>query len=460
MSHPQMTAQERRAATTLAGIFGLRMVGLFMVLPVLALHARDLAGATPALVGMAVGVYGLTQALLQVPFGMASDRLGRKPVIAFGLLLFAAGSVLAALADTVHGVILGRALQGSGAIAAPVMALLADLTREEHRTKAMAMMGASIGFAFLLAMVAGPALAGVIGVPGIFWLIAAFALGAIGVLFAAVPRPAHIGFHREAEAVPALFGRMLRDGQLLRLDFGVMTLHLVLTASFVVLPLALRDVAGLAPERHWLVYLPVMVLAMAAAVPFIIVAERKRRMKPVFLGAIAVLALSEFGIFAFHHSLPLLAVLLWLFFAAFTLLEASLPSLLSKEAPADAKGTAMGVYSSSQFLGAFIGGAAGGALYGLAGFGAVFAFCAGIILVWLAWAASMRPPRYLQGTLLHIEAISPAEAERLQAELAAVAGVVEVAVHPEDGVAYLKVDADRLDEAALARYSEAEPEPA
>ncbi|HKJ76939.1 MAG TPA: MFS transporter, partial [Gammaproteobacteria bacterium] len=336
----------------------------------------------------------------------------------------------------------------------------ADLTREEHRTKAMATVGASIGFSFLIAMVAGPALAGVIGVPGIFWLIAGLAVAAVAFLYAAVPRPTRSGFHREAEAVPALFGRMLRDGQLLRLDFGVMTLHLVLTASFVVLPLALRDAAGLAPERHWLVYLPVMVLAMAAAVPFIIVAERKRRMKPVFLAAIAVLAVAELGILVFHGRLLPLAFLLWLFFAAFTLLEATLPSLLSKEAPADAKGTAMGVYSSSQFLGAFIGGAAGGGLYGFGGFAAVFAFCTGLILLWLGWAASMRPPRYLTATMIHVAAATADEAERLRSDLAAVEGVMEVAVHPEDGVAYLKVDAAQVDEEALARYAEAGPQPA
>lgn len=449
MTRPGMTTQERRAASALAAIFGLRMVGLFMVLPVLALHVEELSGATPLLVGLAVGVYGLTQAFLQVPFGMASDRLGRKPVITAGLLLFAAGSVLAAVADTIHGVILGRALQGSGAIAAVVMALLADLTREEHRTKAMATIGVTIGMSFVVAMVAGPALGGAIGVRGIFWLIAGLALAAIGLLYALVPTPARSTFHREAEAVPDQFGRVLRDGQLLRLDFGIFALHLMLTASFVVLPIALRDAAGLAAERHWLVYLPVMVLAMGAAVPFIIVAEKKRRMKGVFLGAIATLGVAELGIVAFHGSLLPLALLLWVFFTAFTLLEATLPSLLSKQAPADAKGTAMGVYSSSQFLGAFAGGAAGGWLYGAGGFAAVFGFCALAAAAWLGWAAGMRPPRYLESHMVHVE--PGVEEAALAARLAEVAGVVEVAVHVDEGVAYLKVERDRLDEVALER---------
>jgi MFS family permease len=388
-----MNPRERRAAASLAAIFAFRMLGLFLILPVFALYAEHLEDATPLLVGIAIGAYGLTQAMLQIPFGMVSDRLGRKPVITAGLLVFAAGSVVAALATTIEGVILGRALQGAGAVAAAIMALAADLTREEHHTKAMATIGMTIGFSFLVAMVAGPALNGWIGVPGIFWVTAALAFGGIAILYLAVPDPVRETHHSDAEAEPGQFGRVLRDTQLLRLDFGIFTLHMVLTAMFVVAPLALRD-AGLEPASHWQLYLPVMLLAMVAAVPFIIIAEKKRQLKAMVIGAVAVLALAEAMLAGAHHSLPFLAAAMWLFVTGFNLLEATMPSLITKTAPPESKGTALGVYASSQFIGAFAGGAAGGALHQWFGFSAVFAFCAIALLAWLLLAATMQRPRY------------------------------------------------------------------
>lgn len=445
-----MTALERRAASALAGIFGVRMLGMFMILPVFALYAEHLADATPLLVGTAIGIYGLTQALLQIPFGLSSDRLGRKPVIAAGLLLFAIGSVVAAQADSIHGVIVGRALQGSGAVAAAVMALLADLTREEHRTKAMAFIGMSIGLSFVAAMALGPILNQWIGVPGIFWLTAALAIAA-AVLLLTVPTPTSVRQHRDATATPSQFGRVLRDGQLLRLDFGIFVLHMALTASFVAMPLLLRE-AGFAPARHWQLYLPVMVLAISLAIPFIIVAEKKRRLKQVMLGAIAALALAMLGIGLSGNSVFLMSVLLLLFFIAFNLLEATLPSLVTKFAPADARGTAMGAYSTSQFLGAFVGGAAGGALHGLYGLHSVFLFAATVLALWWWVARSMQPPRYLSSHLLKVGAMSAAEASTLAAELAAIPGVAE-AVVGEEGVAYLKLDSQQVDFSALERYS-------
>lgn len=448
MSSAQMTAQERRAAYSLSAIFGLRMLGLFMIFPVFALYAEQLSGVTPTLVGLAIGVYGLTQALLQIPFGMLSDRIGRKPVITAGLLIFAVGSVVAAMADSIYGVILGRALQGSGAIAAAIMALAADLTREEHRTKAMAVIGISIGMAFLLAMVAGPLLDGWIGVPGIFWLIACLALAGIAILHLAVPTPAHSSLHRDAETVPEQFRRVLGDGQLLRLDFGILVLHLVLTASFVVVPLALHD-AGLPTDSRALFYLPVMVLAMAAMVPFVIIAEKRRQMKAVVVGAIITLGLAELGLSLVLHSYLLLAVFLWLFFTAFNLLEATLPSLIAKFAPADAKGTAMGVYSSSQFVGAFLGGLLGGWLHGAHGLGAVFLACAGLIALWALLGLSMQRPPYLSTTLLAVGRLEAEAASELEAALRRVPGVAEAVVEGDEGVAYLKVDNQRLDHAAL-----------
>jgi MFS family permease len=449
-----MTASERRAAVSLAAIFSIRMLGLFMILPVFALYAEELEGVTSTQVGMAIGAYGLTQALLQLPFGMLSDRIGRKPVIAAGLLIFAIGSVVAALATTIEGVILGRALQGSGAVAAAVMALAADLTREDHRTKAMALIGISIGLSFVVAMVAGPLLNHWIGVPGIFALTAVLALGGIGLLYLAVPTPERTTFHRDAEAEPAQFGRVLRDGQLLRLDFGILVLHLVLTASFVVLPLSLRD-SGFLPAQHWQLYLPVMVAAMALAVPFIIIAEKRRRMKQVFSGAVAVLLLSLLALVWGHNHFWAIALLLLSFFTAFSLLEATLPSLVSKVAPAQSKGTAMGVYTSSQFIGAFLGGASGGLIHDMFGNGGVFLFCSALAALWLLAALSMREPRYLAVEMLRVGALDAGRAAALEQRLLAIGGVAEANVNVDDGIAYLKVDSRVVDRDALSQFSAA-----
>ncbi|WP_428634977.1 MFS transporter, partial [Sedimenticola sp.] len=359
MSRSTLNSQERRASLSLAAIFALRMLGLFMILPVFAIYAEGLQGVTPVTVGLAISAYGFSQAILQIPFGLLSDRFGRKPVIAFGLLLFAAGSVVAALATTIEGVIAGRLLQGSGAIAAAVMALAADLTRDTVRTRVMASIGASIGFAFLIALVAGPLLAGWVGVSGIFWLTAVLALAGIGVLYLAVPAPVRESVHAESEPVPAMFGKVLRDGQLLRMDAGIFILHMVLTAVFVAVPLLLRDTTGLVPSHHGLFYLGVMVCAIAIMVPAIIVGERRGLVLQLLRGAVLLLAVALLLIWSGREALWSVALAMVLFFAAFNILEASLPAIISRLAGPTVKGTAMGVYSSSQFLGAFVGGAAG-----------------------------------------------------------------------------------------------------
>lgn len=448
-----MTASERRATLSLAAIFSTRMLGLFMILPVFALYAQHLEGSTPALMGLAIGIYGLFQAILGIPFGMISDKVGRKPVIVAGLIIFAIGSIVAAEATTIWGVIFGRALQGGGAIAAVVMALAADLTREEHRVKAMATIGASIGLSFTVALIAGPLLNRWIGVPGIFWLTAALGLVAIAVLYFWVPQPARSSMHRDAEAVPAYFSTVLRDRQLLRLDFGVFALHLLLTASFVAVPIAMRDHAGLAADHHWMVYLGVMLVAIAVMVPFVIIAEKRRKMKQIFVGAVALLTVSELVLMAEWHSLTGIIFGLTLFFIAFNLLEATLPSLIAKITPPDKKGTAMGVYSSSQFFGAFCGGALGGWLYGAAGFDWVFGGCAMVALVWCGLAATMQSPRYLSSQLLNVGDMTPPEAELLAQKLARIPGVAEAVVIVEEGVAYLKVDKAVLDADALREFS-------
>ena len=398
-------------------------------------------------------MYGLTQALFQIPFGMLSDRIGRKRVIVAGLLIFAAGSVVAALAETMWGVVAGRALQGVGAIGAAIMALTADLTREDQRTKAMAIIGVSIGFAFALAMMAAHALTGLVGVSGLFWLTAVFALAGIVVLLRYVPTPLTTRFHRDVEAMPAQFRAMLADRELLRLDAGIFILHLILTATFVALPLALRDSAGLDAGRHWMVYVPVLVVSVVLMAPCVLYADRRQRLKTVFLGAIACLAVAEWGLAWLGSELVMLAALMILYFTAFNVLEACLPSLVSRIAPSDKKGTALGLYSTSQYLGAFAGGLCGGWLHGQWGTAAVFWFCGTLVAAWLLAARGMRNPAPLTTRLLRLDGVTEAGAKDLARRLRSVSGVSEVVIIVEDAVAYLKVDRRTLDGEALRAIS-------
>ncbi len=443
-----MTASERRATWSLASIYALRMVGLFLIMPVMSLFTEQMEGATPSLIGLAIGIYGMSQALLQIPFGLVSDRIGRKKIIVFGLLLFCLGSVIAAISTTIYGVILGRAVQGSGAVAAPVMALLADLTQEVHRTKAMALIGASIGVSFGVAIAAGPVLASYIGIHGIFWLIAVLSILAILVIIFIVPKPPKSKKHRDAEVVTATFGHVLANGELLRLNYGIFILHAILMASFVVVPLLMRD-AGLLPAEHWKVYLPVFAASFAVIIPFVIIAEKKRKMKAVFLMAIILLVLADLGLMQFSTSLIGIIGFLCLFFSGFNLLEATLPSLISKTAPGDMRGTAMGVYSTCQFLGAGIGGSAGGWCYGEYGAKGVFMMCALAALSWFLLSLSMKPPRYWANLLISLQALTEQRADEFAARMLKLPGVEDVTLHYEEGVAYLKVDNQQLDRQKL-----------
>ena len=443
-----MTASEKRATWSLASIYALRMLGLFLIMPVLSLFAEQLEGSTPALIGLSIGIYGISQSILQIPFGLMSDRFGRKKIIISGLIIFLIGSVVAALSTTIYGVLLGRAIQGSGAIAAPIMALVADLTQEVHRTKAMALIGLSIGVSFGVAITAGPIIAGLIGVHGIFWLIAGLSFIAIFVVRFLVPDPQKSKMHRDAELVPSQFFNILKNTELLRLNYGIFVLHAMLTASFVVLPLLMRD-AGLVPDQHWKVYLPVFVVSMAAIIPFVIVAEKKRKMKAVFIGAIATLVLADLGLMQFSSSLIGIIGFLWLFFTGFNLLEATLPSLVSKTASADLRGTAMGVYSTSQFLGAGMGGGIGGWCYGQMGASGVFLFCAIAAFSWFLLSLSMKPPRYWANLLISLESISEPAANDFVTEMLKLKGVEDVTLHYNEGVVYLKVDNQQLDKNQL-----------
>jgi len=450
-----ISRDERRAVSSLAGIFGLRMMGLFLILPVFSAYAHGLEGAAehPELVGIALGAYGLTQALLQIPFGMLSDRWGRKPVIAIGMLLFAVGSVIAAMSDSITGVLFGRIVQGSGAVAAAVIALTADLTRDEHRTKAMATIGITIGVSFAISMVLGPLLDQWIGVAGIFWLTGFLSLMSILVLYFIVPDPVVHQHHSDSEVTPALFKKMLQHGDLVRLDFGVLCLHAALTALFVVLPLLLADPAAdlLDKSKQWMLYLPVMLLAFGGMVPLIIIAESKRKMKQVFVISIAMLIVACLMLATAHNSLMMIAAALLIFFLGFNTLEASQPSLVSKYAPAAAKGTAIGIFNTSQFFGAFVGGVLAGFIYQPAtqNYATVFFLIAGLLTVWLIVAMTMRQPPFLASRALSITITDDTAAKTLEQKLLALEGIAEVVIILEEATAYCKVDSKVVDEDAM-----------
>ena len=446
-----MNSLEIRSVIGLVSLYTTRMLGLFMVLPVLSLYSDDYAGSTTLLIGVALGIYGLTQSLFQIPLGVLSDRVGRKTIIVAGMLMFMLGSVVAASAETIYGIIIGRALQGCGAVASTIMALLSDLTTEQNRTKAMAAVGGSIGLAFALAMIVGPLIASAFGMGAIFWFTAVLAGAGILVVMYWIPNPvaANSLSSREALAMPALFRRTLGNRELLRLDAGIFLLHMVQMASWVSVPVVLSTVLGFEPSRHWWLYLLTMGFGFAAMLPFMIIAERKRIVKWVFVGAVVLLGLAELLMYLSGLRLGVFVAGLFLFFMAFNLLEASLPSLVSKVAPSGSRGTAMGIYSSSQFLGAFVRGVAGGVLAQSYGAHAVFLFSLVMVTVWAVIAITMPRPRHWSSVVVKLQ---DGEAGLFDASLGdLVAGVEDVLFIPDQGLMYLKVDKASFDQPALEK---------
>jgi len=387
----RMSPVELRAAISLSGIFGLRMLGMFVILPVFAFYAEGLPGGDNlTLVGLAIGAYGLTQACLQIPYGWWSDRYGRKPVIYVGLVIFAAGSFLAALGTHIYVIILGRFLQGAGAIAAPVMAMTVDLTREEHRTKAMAMIGSTIGATFALSLVLSPWLNRVMGVPGIFMMTGVLVLVTMWVVYALVP-----DVPEEPRLVSARgadqFAAVVRDAQLGRLNYGIFALHAVLMALFIAVPLELRA-AGLPGDQHWQIYLPVMLGSFVLMLPAVLGPGRPERTQALLGWAIALLLATQVPLLLLNGSLWAIAIMLLAFFTAFNVLEAGLPSLVSRAAPIRGRGVAIGVFTSLQFLGAFFGAAAGGFLYGRYGTTGIVIFNSVLLVAWLMLAVGTSIP--------------------------------------------------------------------
>lgn len=443
-----MNALEWRVAFSLSAVYAVRMLGLFMILPVFALYAQTLPHSTELLAGIAIGIYGLTQAIFQIPLGMASDRIGRKPVIIGGLLVFALGSALAAFAQSIEMIILGRTLQGMGAVAAATMALAADLTREENRSRVMAFIGMSIGLSFMVAIILGPIIYSKAHMAGIFWFTFGLALCGILLVWLVVPTPLHIRTHRDAGIVRAYLSKALNNPALLRMNAGVFALHLVMTANFLVIPKLFTEELSLPTLDHWKIYLPVFLVAFLGSIPLIIVAEKRHKIKPMLLAAIVLLGIAEVWLALGYEAKYSLLAAFSLFFLSFNFLEAIQPSLVAKYSAVETKGTAMGIYNSTQFLGIFVGGVLGGWVNQHWQTVGVFCLSALVTIIWLLLTLKLPTPAFYTSRVVRFEqAVSDWEA--MYQALQQVRGIYEIAIVTEEQVAYLKVDKKELDEQGL-----------
>ena len=448
----KMNSTEKRAAITLSSVFALRMLGLFMLLPVFSIVGQSLKGYTPALIGLAIGAYGLTQAIFQIPFGWLSDRFGRKPIIFFGLVIFVIGSLVAAFSDHIYGVIAGRFLQGCGAIASAIMALAADLSRDHQRTKLMASIGMSIGAAFALAMILGPGLTSWVGLKGIFLLIAGLAVVAILVIYFLTPEPEEQFAQKDAIASANQFSMIFKDGQLMRLNFGIFTLHFLLTSFFVAFPTRLIGLDIDLAEHSW-IYLATMIAAVILMLPMIIFAEKKRQHSRIMLAGVMLIALVQFSFGMFQFPLTIVVVAMIIYFTGFNLMEALLPSMISRIAPLSGKGTALGVYSTSQFAGAFLGGPVAGLLIQYQGMDGVYLVGAFMAILWALLLLGLKNPPALTSYTLTMPDVAKDAFPSLIDEIKAIEGVSEAIALPEAGAVYLKVDKEQLDNESLAKYS-------
>jgi predicted MFS family arabinose efflux permease len=439
---------ERRATLSIASLFGFRMLGLFMVLPVLALATGDYPDFTPLMLGITLGAYGLTQAILQIPLGLLSDRIGRQPVIIGGLLMFIAGSIVAALADTMIGLVIGRALQGTGAIASTLMALVADLTGEQNRSKAMATIGGSIGFSFMLAMILGPLFAANFGLPSVFWVTAA--LGVVGIFIAQflVPKAVSMRRNREAMTDAQQIRGLLAESNLMRLNIGIFSLHFALMAAFVAIPTMLSDELSISGGNLSWIYLGLLGGGFFVMLPVMIMAEKLGYQKLVFVAAVALMALTT-AVLSSQRGPVLTPLMLLLFFAAFNLLEATLPSWLSKLCPVGNRGTAMGIYSTSQFFGAFAGGLAGGWSMHQFGLDGLFVTISLVLLAWAFVSTGLQSPRPLQTLVLSVGNLEQQDFLKIVSNIT---GVEDILLVKGEQLAYVQIDRLQVDMPSLQPY--------
>ena len=447
-----MNNLEKRTAVSLAAVYAVRMLGLFMILPVFTLYAKSIPDTTPFLIGLTIGVYGLTQAILQIPLGLLSDKIGRKPVIVGGLLVFAIGSVIAALATNIEMLIVGRAIQGSGAIAAATMALAADLTREEHRAKVMAIIGMTIGVSFAIAMVVGPIISEWAGLNGIFWVTTALAFIGILLILFVVPHPPTLHSHRDAGIIKGYLLSALRNPTLVRMNIGVFILHMILSANFIVIPVIFRDNLGFSSMEHWKIYLPVLLLSFILSIPLIIIAEKYQKIKFLFIASVILLIIAQITMGLMTDSLVTLLLAFLVFFIGFNFLEAVQPSLVAKYANVNNKGTAMGIFSTAQFMGIFIGGSLGGLVLTYWGIQGVLFFGALMAILWLLVALGLPQPKFYRSIIFKLNKVALENPTHTSEQLNLVAGVKESAISLEEGTAYLKVDKDQFLEVALKAY--------
>lgn len=440
-----MYDKEFKTTVNISLIYSFRMIGLFIIFPIFSLYINHLQYATPFLIGLALGIYGLSQAMLQIVLSILSDKFGRKPIILIGLIFFIFGSIVAACSTTIYGIIIGRAIQGAGAIGSTLTALVADSTKEENRLKAMSLIGMSIGFSFLVAMMISSILNSIIGLSGIFWLTGLFGLISIYIL-SRVPTPKIPSFHHEAKPVFTLIKDVISHKELLKLNYGIFCLHATLTALFIVIPPILTNILDIPVDYQWLIYLPVLIISFAMMFPFVMIAEVQRKMKKFFVVAVALLgACLALLIISYTHTL-VLCVILTLFFAAFTFLESCLPSWVSKIAPIGSKGTAMGVFSSCQFFGIFIGGMVGGTTYHHFGIAGVLAFCTLLVISWLIITLIMAEPTYLNSKVYKLDELNQQLKTKLENILHSEKGVYESTICLEEKAIYIKIDKKEFDE--------------
>jgi predicted MFS family arabinose efflux permease len=447
-SSSKFSPVEKQAVFSIASLYGFRMLGLFMVLPVMSIYFDQYQQASAFLLGLALGIYGLTQAILQIPLGLLSDKIGRRPVILGGLLMFIFGSLVAATAETAIGVVIGRALQGAGAIASTLMALVSDLTAEQNRTKAMASIGGSIGISFSVAMILGPVVAANFGLAGIFWLTAALGLIGAMIVFKAIPKTFSMRQNRETQTDLQQLGNLLREPSLMRLNIGIFFLHLTLMAAFVVIPSVLVQQLAVNPDQLWWVYLSLLGGGFIAMLPAMIFAEKRNAQKKIFVLAVALMTFAML-VLGSTDGVFLTVSMLFIYFAAFNLLEALLPSWLSKVCPVGNRGTAMGIYSSCQFLGAFTGGVLGGFALTNVGIDGLFWLLGLILLFWCLVAATMASPKPLQTLILQV---GETKASDFVKSISNIVGVEDILLIEGEDLAYVKVNKNLIDLESLQPF--------